>query len=96
MGFEESKFQESLAVYSPKKEQVKPKAPSSVSLRARFSEILGISSSATKAEVKKAYRNLAKKHHPDKFIHADETTRQVNQAKFIAVQEAYDYLYGLS
>lgn len=95
LGFEESKFQELLAAHSPKKKQLKPKAPNSVSLRARFSEILGISTNATKAEVKKAYRNLAKKHHPDKFVHANETTRQENQAKFIAVQEAYDYLYGL-
>lgn len=95
LGFEEPKFQELLAAYSPKKEQVKPKAPNSVSLRARFSEILGISTNANKAEVKKAYRNLAKKYHPDRFVHANEATRQENQAKFIAVQEAYDYLYNL-
>jgi len=27
---------------------------------------LGVTKSATKAEIKKAYRNLAKKYHPDK------------------------------
>lgn len=50
-------------------------------------QILGVSSSASDEEVKKAYRKLSKKYHPDANInseHKDEYTE-----KFKQVQEAY-------
>ena len=52
-----------------------------------FYEVLGISKSASKDEIKSAYRKLAKKYHPDlnKEPGAEE--------KFKEVQEAYDVLY---
>lgn len=52
-----------------------------------FYETLGISKSASKDEIKSAYRKLAKKYHPDlnKEPGAEE--------KFKEVQEAYDILY---
>lgn len=52
-----------------------------------FYEVLGISKSASKDEIKSAYRKLAKKYHPDlnKEPGAEE--------KFKEVQEAYDILY---
>ena len=52
-----------------------------------FYEVLGISQSASKDEIKSAYRKLAKKYHPDINHDADAPE------KFKEVQEAYDILY---
>ena len=52
-----------------------------------FYEVLGISKSASKDEIKSAYRKLAKKYHPDINHDADAPE------KFKEVQEAYDILY---
>ena len=49
-------------------------------------KVLGISSDATDAEVKKAYRALAKKYHPDNYVNnpladlAAEKMKQINEA----------------
>jgi hypothetical protein len=49
---------------------------------------LGIAPAATAADVKKAYRALALKYHPDRSHAASET----GEARFREVQEAYDVL----
>lgn len=53
-------------------------------------KILEIEKSATDADVKKAYRSMAKKYHPDKLHHMDEAYRQGAEEKFRKVQEAYE------
>jgi DnaJ-class molecular chaperone len=50
-------------------------------------DVLGVSRQATDAEIKKAFRNLAKKHHPD--AHANDPTK-VKQ--FQEISSAYDIL----
>ncbi|KAF2195531.1 DnaJ protein-like protein [Zopfia rhizophila CBS 207.26] len=52
-----------------------------------FYKLLGISKDASEREIKKAYRNLSKKYHPDKNP-GDDTAHD----KFVAVAEAYDIL----
>ncbi len=52
--------------------------------------ILELDKTATDAEVKKAYRDMAKKYHPDKLQHMDEAYRQGAEEKFKNVQEAYE------
>lgn len=53
-------------------------------------DILGVSKTATQEDVKKAYRKLAMKYHPDKCLDADEKLK--NEAKFKEIQEAYGVL----
>lgn len=55
-------------------------------------EILEISRSATEAEIKKAYREMVKKYHPDKLQHLDEAHRKGGEEKFKKVQEAYEQI----
>ncbi len=54
--------------------------------------ILEIDKSASDAEVKKAYRKMAKKYHPDKLGHMDEAYRKGAEEKFRKVQEAYEQI----
>lgn len=53
-------------------------------------KILEIEKSVTDAEVKKAFRTMAKKYHPDKLQHMDEAYRKGAEEKFRKVQEAYE------
>ena len=53
-------------------------------------KILEIEKGATDSEVKKAYRRMAVKHHPDKVSHLGEEFRKAAKEKFLKVQEAYE------
>jgi DnaJ like chaperone protein len=55
-------------------------------------KILEIEKSVTDAEVKKAYRTMAKKYHPDKLQHMDKAYQKGAQDKFTKVQEAYEQI----
>ena len=55
-------------------------------------KILEIDRTATDAEVKAAYRTMAKKYHPDKLQHMDEAYQKGAEEKFRKVQEAYEQL----
>ena len=52
-----------------------------------YYEVLGVSKDASDAELKKAFRSLARKHHPDKNPDDDDAERL-----FKEVQEAYAVL----
>ena len=53
-----------------------------------YYEVLGVSKGANADEIKKAYRSLAKKYHPD--LHPDN--REEAEAKFKEISEAYEVL----
>lgn len=55
-------------------------------------KILEIERNATVAEIKSAYRTMAKKYHPDKLQHMDEAYRRGAEEKFRKVREAYEQL----
>lgn len=55
-------------------------------------KILEIDRTATAAEIKKAYREMVKKYHPDKLQHMDEVYQKGAEEKFRKVQEAYEQL----
>jgi DnaJ like chaperone protein len=52
--------------------------------------VLEISKEATDAEVKKAYRRLAVKFHPDKVQDLGEQHKKAAQERFVAIQDAYE------
>jgi DnaJ like chaperone protein len=53
-------------------------------------KILEIDQASTNEEVKKAYRRMAMKYHPDKVSHLGEDFRKTADEKFKKVNEAYD------
>ncbi|EEF31304.1 chaperone protein DNAj, putative [Ricinus communis] len=54
-----------------------------------FYELLGISESGTLSEIKKAYKQLARKYHPD--VSPPDRTEEYTK-RFLQVQEAYETL----
>lgn len=68
------------------------KKPSKTTKLSQYLNILGLDKITTKEELKKAYRSLAKQHHPDVFANASDAQQRIAEEKFVQIQEAYDYL----
>ncbi len=58
----------------------------------RYYQVLGVSSDASADELKRAYRALAKKNHPDKVAHLGEEYTKIANERLSQINEAYDYL----
>ena len=54
--------------------------------------ILEISNSASNNQIKKAYRKMANKYHPDKVSHLGKEMQDIAEEKFKAVNDAYQQL----
>ena len=52
--------------------------------------VLGVTRGATDREIKKAYRTLSRKYHPDSY--SDESQKNWAEEKFREVQEAYNQI----
>jgi len=52
--------------------------------------VLGIDNSATDSEIKKAYRELVKKYHPDRVSHLGDEFVEIAKRKFQSIQDAYN------
>lgn len=57
-----------------------------------YYDLLGIEKTASESDIKKAYRKLAMKYHPDKFSNASEKEKKEAEEKFKEVNEAYQVL----
>ena len=58
----------------------------------KWFKILGIKENATDSEIKKAYRKLAFKYHPDKLTNVSDEIKEHAKEKFLAVKEAYEQI----
>jgi DnaJ like chaperone protein len=54
--------------------------------------ILEVTPDASDDEIKKAYRRMAMKHHPDKLRDLGEAYQKSAQEKFVKIQEAYELI----
>jgi len=57
-------------------------------------QILGIDRSASRTEIKKSYRKLASKYHPDKLEHLGDEFKELAERRFKEIQNAYQELTG--
>jgi len=53
-------------------------------------QVLEVSLDASNDEIKKAYRDLAKKHHPDRVAHLGEEIKKAAEVKFTKLNAAYE------
>jgi DnaJ like chaperone protein len=84
-------------MYNQKRERTKSKSKprsksSRKSLRQLAFKILGVSEHADFVEIKKAYRTLVKKHHPDRFASESEAEQKIATERFLEVQKAYEMI----
>lgn len=54
--------------------------------------VLGVSRSASDKEIKRAYRNLSRKYHPDSFANSPKAEAEAAAEKFKQIQEAYNQI----
>ncbi|KAJ9548038.1 hypothetical protein OSB04_020581 [Centaurea solstitialis] len=57
-----------------------------------YYKVLGLSRNATKDEIKEAFRNIAKKFHPDKHSASPKSVRDGATLRFKQASEAYEVL----
>ncbi|MFT5778838.1 MAG: DnaJ like chaperone protein [Crocinitomicaceae bacterium] len=82
------------AEFEPRERNRRTRSYQSGSKRAleKSSEILGVSTEAGLDEIKKAYRQLVKLHHPDLFATAPIEQQELANERFLKLQNAYEYL----
>lgn len=81
-----------IAIYTQQRERKRSseKGHSRVSRFKLASKVLGVSESAPRDEVKKAYRRLVKLHHPDLFTNEATEHQELAEKRFIEIQKAYE------
>jgi len=96
LGISPKEFDQVIAMYTQRKQRRKStsgarREPSKSGRQLAF-EILGVSTNASWDEIKKAYRNLVKMHHPDRFASESKEQQEIAQERFIEIQKAYEVI----
>lgn len=78
--------------YRDQFKQSKPTKSQQEYRREKAAKILGISVQASPDEIKKAYRSLAKKHHPDRFATESKAQQEIAEERFVQIQKAYELM----
>ncbi|MEI7999139.1 MAG: DnaJ domain-containing protein, partial [Candidatus Omnitrophota bacterium] len=60
--------------------------------RDHYLRILGLAEGVKQAEIKSAYRQLAKKFHPDVVAHLGDEVRLASEKRMKEILEAYEFL----
>ena len=60
--------------------------------KSKYYSILGVSRGASQDEIKKAYRKLAKEHHPDRFVNSSDSEKKYHENKMKEINDAYENL----
>lgn len=76
-----------------RKKSAEKRRPSKSTLDTAY-EIMGLTTGASADEVKKTYRKLVKKYHPDRFAGQDEVIIKAAEERFIEIQQAYEIISG--
>jgi hypothetical protein len=58
----------------------------------RYLSILGLKGTVSESEIKRIYRELMSRYHPDKVQHLGREFQQMAEEKTKEIQEAYDYV----
>lgn len=88
-------IEKTLADRQPRDEFKKEISNDQRSLLEKALLILDLKKGTTQDDIKKRYRKLAKKFHPDKNTNKSETEKMILMAKFIKITEAYEYLSNI-
>ena len=78
--------------HEQRRQQQKSTSVSSVDKLKQALKILELEVDATAEEIKKAYKRLAKIHHPDKVSHLGESAQKIASEKFKTIVVAYDFI----
>ena len=60
--------------------------------KSKYYSILGVSRGASQDKIKKAYRKLAKEHHPDRFVNSSDSEKKYHENKMKEINDAYENL----
>lgn len=73
-------------------ERKRTQARSSAYQLKRAFEVLGLDENASVKMIKKTYRKLAMKHHPDRVLHLGESVQKSAKEKFQIISDAYELI----
>jgi DnaJ like chaperone protein len=79
-------------VFERKQSQQKTYARTRKARLSNAYQILGVDASCTETELKKAFRTLAKEHHPDKFAHISKQAATLAEERFEKILAAYELI----
>ncbi len=82
---------EGTANLGSRQRQARPPVPGR---RKKALATLGLSEGASKGQIREAYRQLAKKYHPDRVAHLGPELTELTSEKFKEISAAHDVLTG--